>query len=51
MGNWGIENSGELLVGFLILLDFVSEFSDFNIDGMYLEGFIGSVVEIGVFVV
>lgn len=35
MGNWGIENLGELFVGFLILLDLVSEFSDFNIEGMF----------------
>lgn len=51
MGNWGIENLGELLVGILMLLDLVKEFSDFNIIGIFFQGFIGSVVELGVFVV
>jgi len=49
MGNWGIENPGELPAGSLTPLDFASEFSDFNTDGMYSEGFTGSVAEIGAF--
>jgi len=35
MGNWGIENPGELPAGSLTPLDLASEFSDFNTTGMF----------------
>ncbi|MBQ4829333.1 TonB-dependent receptor [Alteromonas sp. MMG017] len=49
MGNWGIENPGELPAGSLTPLDLASEFSDFNTTGMFSQGFTGSVAEIGAF--
>ncbi len=49
MGNWGIENPGELPSGSLTPLDLASEFSDFNTTGMFSQGFTGSVAEIGAF--
>ncbi|WP_373293819.1 TonB-dependent receptor [Alteromonas halophila] len=49
MGNWGIENPGELPGSVLTPLDFASEFSDFNTDGIFSQGFTGSVSEIGAF--
>eukprot|EP01093_Parvamoeba_rugata_P019620 TRINITY_DN89_c0_g1_i1.p2 TRINITY_DN89_c0_g1~~TRINITY_DN89_c0_g1_i1.p2 ORF type:complete len:979 (+),score=286.07 TRINITY_DN89_c0_g1_i1:7780-10716(+) len=49
MGNWGIENPGELPAGSLTPLDLASEFSDFNTSGMFSQGFTGSVAEIGAF--
>ena len=49
MGNWGIENPGELPAGSLTPLDLASEFDDFNTGGMFSQGFTGSVSEIGAF--
>jgi len=49
MGNWGIENPGELPAGSLTPLDLASEFSDFNTEGMFSQGFTGSVAQIGAF--
>ena len=49
MGNWGIENPGELPAGSLTPLDLVNEFDDFNTGGMFSQGFTGSVAEIGAF--
>jgi len=49
MGNWGIENPGELPTGSLTPLDLASEFSDFNTNGIFSQGFTGSVSEIGAF--
>ncbi len=49
MGNWGIENPGELPAGILKPLDLASEFDDFNTDGIFSQGFTGSVAEIGAF--
>ena len=49
MGNWGIENPGELPAGSLTPLDLASEFEDFNTGDMFSQGFTGSVKEIGEF--
>lgn len=49
MGNWGIENPGELPSGSLTPLDLANEFDDFNTDGMFSQGFTGSVAQIGAF--
>ena len=49
MGNWGIENPGELPAGILTPLNLSQEFQDFNTNGMYSEGFTGSVAALGAF--
>ena len=49
MGNWGIENPGELPAGILTPLDLAQEFSDFNTTGIFSQGFTGSVAELGAF--
>lgn len=49
MGNWGIENPGELPTGSLTPLDLASEFDDFNTSGIFSQGFTGSVAELGAF--
>ena len=47
MGNWGIENPGELPEGFLTLIDFTGEISDFDKTGAFNQGFTGSASQIG----
>ncbi|MCP4055612.1 MAG: TonB-dependent receptor, partial [Mesoflavibacter sp.] len=37
MGNWGIENPGELPAGILTPLDLAKEFSDFNTTGIFSQ--------------
>ncbi|MCC2606710.1 TonB-dependent receptor [Planctobacterium marinum] len=49
MGNWGIENPGELPAGVLTPLNLAEEFTDFNTNGIFSQGFTGSVAEIGAF--
>jgi len=47
MGNWGIENPGELPEGILTKVDFLSEFDDYNTEGAFSQGFTGDAQEIG----
>ena len=47
MGNWGVENPGELPEGFLTLVDFTSEINDFDKSGAFNQGFTGSASQIG----
>lgn len=49
MGNWGIENPGELPAGSLTPLDLASEFSDFDTSGIFSQGFTGNIRELGAF--
>ena len=49
MGNWGIENPGELPAGSLTPLNLSAEFDDFDASGIYSEGFTGNVAELGAF--
>ncbi|WP_426360080.1 TonB-dependent receptor [Pseudocolwellia sp. HL-MZ19] len=46
MGNWGIENPGELPEDFLTLIDFTGEINDFDKTGAYNQGFVGSASQI-----
>lgn len=46
MGNWGVENPGELPEDFLTLVDFTSEISDFDKSGAFNQGFTGSASQI-----
>ena len=47
MGNWGVENPGELPEGFLTPVDFTSEINDFDKNGAFNQGFTGSASQIG----
>ena len=47
LGNWGIENPGELPDGFLTPFSFADEFDDYNDNGIFSQGFTGSVAQIG----
>ncbi len=49
MGNWGIENPGELPAGSLTPLNLASEFEDYNTNGIFSQGFTGNVAELGAF--
>ncbi len=49
MGNWGIENPGELPAGFLTPFSFADEFDDYNTSGIFTQGFTGSVAQVGAF--
>lgn len=49
MGNWGIENPGELPADYLTPFSFANEFEDYNTDGIFSQGFTGSVAQIGAF--
>lgn len=49
MGNWGVENPGELPAGSLTPVDLASEFSDYNTDGIFSQSFTGNVAELGAF--
>lgn len=47
MGNWGIENPGELPDGFLTPIDFTAEIEDFDKSGAFNQGFTGDAAQIG----
>jgi len=47
MGNWGIENPGELPDGFLDPINFLKEFDDYNTGGSFNQAFTASASEIG----
>jgi len=47
MGNWGVENPGELPDGFLKPLDFTAEIEDFDTAGAFSQGFTGSASQVG----
>ena len=49
MGNWGIENPGELPAGSLTPLNLASEFEDYNTNGIFSQGFTGNVAQLGAF--
>ena len=49
MGNWGIENPGELPAGILTPISLADEFNDYNTTGIFSQGFTGSVAELGAF--
>ncbi|WOH37268.1 TonB-dependent receptor [Thalassotalea fonticola] len=47
MGNWGVENPGELPEGFLKPVNFTSEFDDYSTNGAFNQGFTGSASQVG----
>ncbi|GLS83518.1 TonB-dependent receptor [Paraferrimonas haliotis] len=47
MGNWGIENPGELPDGFLTPTNFLNEFDDFDTTGSFDQAFTGSASQVG----
>ncbi len=47
MGNWGVENPGELPDGFLTPVDFTSDINGFDKNGAWNQGFTGSASQIG----
>lgn len=47
MGNWGIENPGELPEGYLDPTNFLAEFDDYNTSDSFNQGFTGSASEVG----
>jgi len=47
LGNWGIENPGELPEDFLTPIDFKGLFDDFNTSTIFNQGFTGDVSEVG----
>ncbi|MGR3979522.1 TonB-dependent receptor [Pseudoalteromonas sp. 1181_04] len=47
MGNWGIENPGELPDGYLDPTNFLAEFDDYDTSGSFDQGFTGSASQIG----
>ncbi|TWX67253.1 TonB-dependent receptor [Colwellia demingiae] len=47
MGNWGVENPGELPAGFLTPVNFTKEINDFDKNGAFNQGFTGSASQIG----
>lgn len=49
MGNWGVENPGELPADFLTPIDFAQEFSDYNTGSVFNQGFTASARQIGEF--
>ena len=49
MGNWGIENPGELPDGILTPISLAEEFNDYNTNGIFSQGFTGSVAQLGAF--
>lgn len=49
MGNWGVENPGELPAGSLTPLNLSAEFNDYNTNGIFSQGFTGNVAELGAF--
>jgi TonB-dependent receptor len=49
MGNWGIENPGELPADYLTPFSFAGEFDDYNTSGIFSQAFTGSVAQLGEF--
>ncbi|MBU3016193.1 TonB-dependent receptor [Paraglaciecola agarilytica] len=49
MGNWGIENPGELPADYLTPFSFADEFEDYNTNGIFSQGFTGDLAQIGEF--
>ncbi|GBL05928.1 TonB-dependent receptor [Glaciecola sp. KUL10] len=49
MGNWGIENPGELPAGVTELFNFASAFDDFNTSGIFAQGITARAADIGRF--
>jgi len=49
MGNWGIENPGELPAGVTTAFDFAKAFDDFNTSGIYAQGITALASDIGAF--
>lgn len=49
LGNWGIENPGELPEDFLTPVDFKGLFDDFNTSTIFNQGFTGNVAEVGAY--
>ncbi|MDC0602109.1 TonB-dependent receptor [Aliiglaciecola sp.] len=49
MGNWGVENPGELPAGFLTPFSFADHFDDFDTSGIFSQGFTGNVAQLGAF--
>jgi len=49
LGNWGIENPGELPDDFLTPIDFKDLFDDFNVSTIFNQGITASVAEVGPF--
>jgi TonB-dependent receptor len=47
MGNWGVENPGELPAGFLTPVDFANVFDDYSTAGAWTQGFRGNAAAIG----
>lgn len=47
MGNWGVENPGELPEGYLTPVDFTSEINDYSSNGALNTGFTGSASQVG----
>ena len=47
MGNWGVENPGELPADFLTPVNFTKEINDFDKNGAFNQGFTGSASQIG----
>ena len=47
MGNWGVENPGELPDGFLTPVDFADVFDDYSTAGGWTQGFRGDAAMIG----
>jgi len=47
MGNWGVENPGELPPGFLTPVDFAGVYSDYTTAGAWTQGFRGDAAMIG----
>ncbi|MFP3362771.1 TonB-dependent receptor [Pseudoalteromonas sp. SIMBA_148] len=47
MGNWGIENPGELPDGYLNPTNFLAEFDDYDTSGSFNQGYTGSASQIG----
>ncbi|WP_042144753.1 MULTISPECIES: TonB-dependent receptor [unclassified Pseudoalteromonas] len=47
MGNWGVENPGEIPDGYLTPVDMLAEFDDFDTKGGFSQGFTGSASQLG----
>lgn len=47
MGNWGVENPGELPEGYLTPVDFTTQINDFSTAGALQNGFTGSASQVG----
>ncbi|TQV70980.1 TonB-dependent receptor [Aliikangiella marina] len=47
MGNWGVENPGELPAGFLTPVNFANVYSDYSTAGAWTQGFRGDAAMIG----